>query len=152
MADIKQYQPTYYQEQLQRGLEYQDFVTDKLFELGISLNCYSSQKYQNEKGENKTGIEIKLDNKMKQTGNLFIEYAEKRNKENEFYIPSGIERNDNTWLYAIGDYDTIYIIDKRVLQDLKTSQDVTHVTTSTSKGYLLTENMARKYSAKIIHC
>jgi hypothetical protein len=66
----------YYQKKLEEGLEYQDFCTDKLFELGINVNVYSSKKYQFSKGESKTGIEFKLDNQFKRTGNLYIEYSE----------------------------------------------------------------------------
>lgn len=93
----------YYQDQLEKGLQYQDFVADKLYNIGWSLNCYSSKKYQYEKGESRSGIEIKFDNQMKNTHNLYIEYAEKSHPNNKIYIPSGIERVDNTIIVCIGD-------------------------------------------------
>ena len=152
MAAIDNDYTSYYRTQLEKSLEYQDFVADKLYEVGISLNCYSSIKYQNEKGESRAGIEIKFDDQRKRTGNIYIEYAEKSNPNNKNYVPSGIERKDNTWLYVIGDYDVIYILAKNWLQQFKNLKDIRHVTTATSKGYLFPETMAIKYSNKIIKC
>ena len=142
----------YYNKQLEKALEFQDFVADKLYNIGIPLNCYSSRKYQNKKGESRAGIEIKFDNQRKKTGNLYIEFAEKSHPNNKVYVPSGIEREDSTWLYVIGDYDIIYILSKNWLQHYKNVKDVEHRTTATSKGYLFTEDMARKYADKIIKC
>lgn len=94
-----------YKEMLEKGLEYQDFITDMLLsEIGISLSTYSSKKYQYSVGENKQGIEIKFDDRYKETGNLYIEIKEKSNAINANYVDSGIYRSDNTWLYVIGDY------------------------------------------------
>ena len=125
---------------------------DKLYDIGMVLNCYSSRKYQNEKGESRAGIEIKFDAKRKTTRNLYIEYAEKSHPNNKNYVPSGIERKDNTWLYVIGDYEVIYIIAKNWLQQFKSIKGVKHITTPTSKGYLFTELMAQKYAVRIIKC
>lgn len=152
MLAIEQDYNTYYHRQLEKALEYQDFVADKLYEIGIPLNCYSSKKYQYGKGESRTGIKIKFDDQRKRTGNLYIEYAEKSNPNNKIYIPSGIERKDNTWLYVIGDYDIIYILAKNWLQQIKNLKDTRHVTTPTSKGYLYMELMAQKYAIRIIKC
>ena len=106
-----------YKLMLEKGLQFQDFITDILIkELGISLSTYSSQKYQNLKGENKQGFEIKFDDKYKDTGNVYIEVAEKSNPLNENFISSGIYRNDNTWLYLIGDYKEIFIFSKKHLK------------------------------------
>ena len=69
-----------YTTDLQRGLEYQDFVFDQLRMIDgmpIFLGAYSSVKYQCGKGESPSGLEIKYDAKFRQTGNLFIETAEK---------------------------------------------------------------------------
>ena len=140
----------YYNRQLEDAREYQDYVTDELFKIGISLNCYGSLKYQYNKGESLSGIEIKLDKKYKRTGNLYIEYAEKRINGAEF-MASGIERNDNAWLYCIGDYTTIYLMAKNWLQHFKKLKELKHITTETSKGFLLPEVMARKYAIKIIY-
>ena len=82
MDGVMKYKMTdYYSECLQKGLRYQDFVTDILINnLGISLSNYSSKRYQETKGENRQGFEIKFDDKFKDTGNIYIEVKEKANK------------------------------------------------------------------------
>ena len=140
----------YYEKNLEESREFQDFVTDRMLDtLGVSINCYGSKKYQYSKGESKSGIEIKLDRKYKDTHNLYIEYAEKRPESNN-YIASGIDRNDNSWLYCIGNYDILFILSKKWLQQFKTLKELRHITTETSKGYLLPEPMAFKYAVKTI--
>ena len=152
MLATKEDYTTYYNKQLEKALEFQDFVADKLYNIGIPLNCYSSRKSQNKKGESRAGIEIKFDNQMEKTHNLYIEYMEKSNPNNKNYIPNGIERADNTWLYVVGNYEVIYILAKNWLQQFKNLKEVRHITTPTSKGYLFPEAMAIKYSTKIIKC
>ena len=53
--------------------------------------------------------EIKRDGKFRETGNLYIETAEKSHPDKYEFIPSGIMRQDNSWLFVIGDEKTIYI-------------------------------------------
>ena len=107
-----------YKEKLEAGLEYQDFIADKLRkgEPSIILGAYSSRKYQNEHGESASGIEIKHDRMLKKTGNLYIETAEKSNAALLDYTPSGIMRDDNTWLYLIGDYEQAFLFSKKQLK------------------------------------
>jgi len=139
----------YYKEQLEEGLEFQDYVTDKLLEKGLVLNGYSSMKYQYGKGESRSGIEVKLDKRSSYTNNLFIEYAEKKASSSTF-VASGIDRNDNTWLYCIGDYETLYLISKKHLKKIKLRSGVKHIETGTSKGYLLPCEEAKSIAALII--
>jgi len=138
-----------YKEMLQKGLEYQDFITDLLLkEIGISLSTYSSKKYQYNIGENKQGIEIKFDDRYKETGNLYIEVEEKSNANNWYYVNSGIYRNDNTWLYLIGDYNEVFIFSKKQLIILHEKNIYKLVKTPTSIGFLIPKNDAEKYSIK----
>jgi hypothetical protein len=138
-----------YKEMLQKGLEYQDFITDLLLkEIGISLSTYSSKKYQYDIGENKQGIEIKFDDRYKETGNLYIEVEEKSNANNWYYVNSGIYRNDNTWLYLIGDYNEVFIFSKKQLIILHEKNIYKLVKTPTSIGFLIPKNDAEKYSIK----
>jgi len=140
-----------YKEMLQKGLEYQDFVTDVLIkELGIALSSYGSAKYQYTKGENKQGFEIKFDDKYKTTNNLYIEVAEKSNKLNENFISSGIFRNDNTWLWITGNYTEVFIFSKKHLKLMFNSKKFRHVVTETSKGFLIDKEHAEKYCIKKI--
>jgi hypothetical protein len=138
-----------YKKMLEKGLEFQDFVTDILIkEIGISLSSYNSIKYQNTKGENKQGFEIKFDDKYKETGNIYIEIAEKSHPDNLSYVWSGIFRNDNTWLYLIGNYSEIFIFSKQHLKLMYKSNKLKEVTTATSKGFLIDRLTAEKYCIK----
>lgn len=141
----------YYSEKLQQGLEFQDFITDLLIkEIGISLSSYSSKKFQNAVGENKQGFEIKFDNRMIETGNIYIEVKEKAHPDNANYVDSGIFRNDNTWLYLIGNYTTVYIFGKSLLKLMYKSGKYKEVQISTSIGFLLPVEVADKYCLRKI--
>ena len=110
----------YYKDKLEAGLEYQDFIADQLRKADpcIILGAYSSRKFQNEHGESASGIEIKHDMRLKDTGNLYIEVAEKSHPDVPDYSPSGIFRNDNTWLYLIGDYEQAFLFSKHQLRTI----------------------------------
>lgn len=141
----------YYTNQLEKGLTYQDFVCDHLYNVGIIVVPYTSVEYQKRKGESRNGIEIKFDDKMA-SGNIYIETQEKSKSSNKEYVPSGIYRNDNSWLYVIGNYELILIFGKRNLQILFESgryQEI-EISRGTSKGFLLPiafakERVAIKY-------
>lgn len=141
----------YYKKKLTEGLYFQDYVVELLYEIGLPIISYSSKEFQQLIGENKAGIEIKYDQKFRNTGNLYIEIAEKSNPNNLNFVPSGIYRNDNTWLYIIGDEKTIFIFSKKLLVQLHKTKKYKEVQIETSKGYLLPLQDADKYSAKIIN-
>ena len=141
----------YYKKKLEQGLYYQDFVIEQFYKIGIPLISYSSKEYQNLIGENKAGIEIKNDNRYNETGNIYIEIAEKSNPENINFVKSGIFRNDNTWLYVIGDMKRIFIFSKKQLQIFYETKKFKEVETATSKGYLIPVTEAERiYALKII--
>lgn len=105
--------PTTFEE----GLLYQDFVVQQLAErLGLNVQVYSSLRYQLQRGESIQGIEIKLDILCTETGRLSIEIAEKARADMPTFVPSGIFRNDNTWLYIQGNYQRLYVFPKKLLQ------------------------------------
>jgi hypothetical protein len=135
----------YYQEKLEQGQCYQDYIVDLLYQKGIPIISYNSKKYQNMKGENKAGIEIKNDTKFRESGNLYIEIAEKTNANNSEFIPSGIYRNDNTWLYLMGDERTVFVLSKRQLKILHQSGRYKEVVIPTSRGFLLPVKEAREF-------
>ena len=143
-----------YAQKLSEGLAYQDFVIERLYEAGLPIISYSSKKYQHEVGENKAGIEIKNDQKFRQSGNFYVETAEKSNAENQYFVVSGIYRNDNTWLYILGDYETIYVFSKDQLKILHRKGRFKLVETKTSQGFLLPVVTAcqRGYVIKVIEC
>ena len=141
----------YYKEKLEEGISYQDFVYVELYKIGLPVINYSSKEFQHKKGENLAGIEIKFDQKFRDTHNLYIETAEKTNANNTMWVSSGIYRNDNSWLYIIGDYKTIYIFSKKQLKDIKENYHQSD-TNPTSKGYLLPiRDAERDWAIKIIY-
>jgi hypothetical protein len=142
----------YYKESLEKGLKYQDFVINQmLYTFGIPIMNYSSKYYQNSLGENIQGIEIKFDDKYDKTGNLYIEIAEKSNPNNPYYVKSGIYRDDNSWLYLIGNYSIIFIFGKNILVRMHKAGRYKEVSTPTSKGFLLNKE-AQEYALKTIDC
>jgi hypothetical protein len=139
----------YYQDQLERALEFQDFVADLLYKHGLPLVNYQSRKWQIARGENRTGVEIKLDRRHAETGNLYIETAEKAHPSRPTYSPSGIYRGD-AWLWAIGDTSRVYVFAVTMLQLLHRSGRYRGVQTATSKGFLLPLTDAAKYAARVL--
>lgn len=135
-----------YSENLKKSLEFQDFATAVMLkEYGLAIVGFSTQKYQFAFGENMTGIEIKNDRKFNDTGNLYIEIAEKTKAENPEYYASGIYRNDNSWLYLIGDMTSFWVFGKRFLQKLYEAGLYEFKQTPSSQGYLLPIADAEKY-------
>jgi hypothetical protein len=135
---------SYYKEKLEQGLNYQDIVVEELYKNGLPIISYSSKKFQVMIGENKAGIEIKNDNKFRTSGNFYIETAEKSDPNNENFIPSGINRNDNTWLYIIGDSIGFFVFSKKQLKILSNKTNYRKVQIPTSQGFLLPVEEAKK--------
>ena len=134
----------YYEAMVRQGLEYQDFICDQLrIKAGIFVGCYSSRKYQFEKGESACGLEIKYDARLADTGNVYIEVAEKSRPDLAEFTPSGIFREDNSWLYLIGDYSQAFIFGKGTMRRLyqngrqKAEWGCKDRETPTSKGFTI---------------
>lgn len=144
----EEYANGYYQKKLQQGLEYQDLVTKELYQRGIVVIGYSSRMFQNSEGENMIGAEIKRDGQFRTTGNLYIEIAEKSHPDNYGFIPSGIHRKDNSWLFVIGDEKTIYIFSTKYLVMLQNKYITVGI--PTSKGFLMPICDAEKYCIRKI--
>ena len=165
-------QKKYYKNQLSKGNDFEQYVYDTLAAIGIVITKPSVTKAdQIAIGENSAGVEIKRDGNMNRTGNLFIEVKEKVIKRTatgviDSWVDSGIYRNDNSWLYVIGDEDRIFIFSKKMLQRLdnwyydnpvlgkpyrvKKYQHV-DIKMYTSIGYLLPITDAEKYCDTIIY-
>ena len=138
----------YYQKKLEQGLEFQDVVTEALYHRGIVVVGYASRVFQNKRGENMLGAEIKNDAMFRQTGNLYIEVAEKSHPDKPNYTPSGIMRADNSWLYVIGDIETVWIFSTKYLVMLKDRYPP--MQTPTSIGHLMRMDAADKYAIRKI--
>lgn len=145
---VQLYKNGYYKEKLEQGLVFQDVVTKALYQRGVVIVGYSSRRFQNEEGENMLGAEIKRDGNFRKTGNLYLEVAEKSNPENENYIPSGIMRKDNSWLFVIGDEETVWIFPINYLRMLKGRYKETK--TPTSIGILMPIAEADRYCIRKI--
>lgn len=139
----------YYTRKRELGEKYEDFINELfLTEFRIELTFYEDRESQFT-GENEQGIEIKFDDRFSETGNLYIEYEERSRVEYNF-SPSGIDKKDNSWLWAIGDYEVVYIFGKSQL--LKLKKVCKHVQTDTSKGFLLPKELADEICLKRIQC
>jgi hypothetical protein len=138
-----------YLSNLAKGQQFQDYCALRIMErLHIPLVNLQSKEYQFEIGENLQGFEIKYDMNFKNTRNLWIEVAE-RISTNKQYVNSGIFREDNSWLYCIGDYEVIYIFPKKHLQLMARSNKwhIVENRVKTSKGFLMPIRDAEKHSA-----
>lgn len=144
---------------LKVGHEYQDFIIEYLCKnMGLSISLFQSKKYQFNIGETVQGIEIKYDARSTgdctykeciATGNVGIEVAEKTKSTNENFIKSGIYRNDNSWLYVVGNYHCAWIFSKNILRKLHgTNKYKTLPTLPTIMTMLLPVNIADQYCAK----
>jgi|2_EtaG_2_1085320.scaffolds.fasta_scaffold04242_5 hypothetical protein len=127
----------YYAKQLVDGTAYQDFVTADLMKRGLCFVTFKTKDYEVKIGENTAGIEIKYDKRFRQTGNLYIEVAEKSHPNNPKWVYSGIYRADNSWLYLIGDYKGYWLFGVGALVEMHKCGEFRFVTTGTSQGFLL---------------
>jgi hypothetical protein len=144
----QRYAAGYYGQKLEEGLVFQDVVTEALYRRGIVVVGYASRRFQARRGENLLGAEIKRDGLFRQTGNLYIETAEKAHPDNPAYAPSGIMREDNSWLYVIGDERTIYIFATKYLRKLAGRYPARE--TPTSRGFLMPVAAAETYCIRRI--
>lgn len=144
----KAYANGYYAEKLEQGLQFQDVVTRALYQRGIVVIGYSSRRFQIEHGENMLGAEIKRDGKFRETGNLYIETAEKSHPDRVSYVESGIHRPDNSWLFVIGDEKTLWIFSTKYLKKLQSRYQ--SVQKPTSLGFLMPIAEAEKYCIRRI--
>ncbi len=101
----------------ERGAYYEDFIKDLMFLKGLAITSYKGKNNQFDIGENLAGIEIKFDSRCVDMNHLWIETAEKSKSQNKEWYPSGVCREDNSWLYIQGNYDKVWIFAKRDLRD-----------------------------------
>ncbi len=108
-----------YEDKLPLGNEYERFI-EKKWPIFFDKNLHPYiGKDEQRKGENREGIEIKLDQIFRRTKRLYIETAEKSDENNERFIPSGIYRYDNTEFFLVGDRKDAYVFDVLVLRKLE---------------------------------
>lgn len=135
----------------EQGLEFQDFCRPLLLKYGIIAAYYTSKKYQIKEGESVFGVEIKLDNLCTKTKRMSIEIAEKSRAANYKFVPSGIMRPDNTWLYVQGNFEIVYVFSKKFLVNLYNSKKPDINTRPTIQTFYLSLVDADKYSLLTIN-
>ena len=146
---MPEYMTPAYAQKFKAGIAFQDYAIRILYELGLPIVSYSSMKYQFEIGDSAC-IEFKLDQRYRQTGNIYIETHEKTNASNADYVPSGILRDDSAWLWAIGNEDKFYLVGKRHLLMAYKTGKYKEVSTPTSRGFLIPVEQMENYSIKTI--
>lgn len=136
------------------GNYFQDFVCIELAKCNIIMQNINSKKFQFQVGENLQGFEIKYDARCTgdggtiATNQLSIEISEKSNANNQNYVPSGIFRNDNSWLYIQGNFMCFWVFSKKFLISLfETGRYEVRAHPTITTFYLPIEQ-ADKYSCK----
>lgn len=126
-----------YLDNLQEAKDFEDFAFDVMLrERRLVIGGYKSRHFQTMYGESDTGVEVKLDRKFRETGNLFIETAERHHEAAEMK-PSGIYHETNPWMLLIGDYEQIWAFGTIDLRREHQSRKFRETETATSRGYLL---------------
>ena len=130
-----------------KGLEFESYIMDWFSnEKRINLSHYTLLNEQIYKGENRQGIEIKNDQRFKETGNLFISIA-----RDYGYIKyeSGIYK-DQSWLYVIGCEDEFYVFSIKHLKQYyehnkpRLFDGFTSSKNGIEKGFLLSKKQAER--------
>jgi hypothetical protein len=136
------------------GERFQDFVCIELAKHNIIIQNINIKYFQYNEGENLQGVEIKYDgrctgdNGTTPTGRLSIEIAEKTEASNYQFVPSGIYRNDNSWLYIQGNYMNLWIFSKNILQLLHRNGKYEEHELPTIKKFYLPIDKADLFCAK----
>lgn len=147
----------YFDSQLTSSHQFELFISSKFKEKGYDIGMYYSRDGQYS-GENQAGVEIKNDKKMHETGNVYIEYMERMSSDGE-WVQSGILKDDNTRLWAIGtedDYilikksDLIYLFNHLIEKNREGCYDngyrfVEENEHQTSKGFIVKRKYIKKY-------
>lgn len=149
-ATILPYPDCKHTDPLQVGAEFLDFVLVTLQPMGLYLQPFTSKKYQYTKGESLQGWEVKYDGRCTDTGRLSIETAEKTKAANAMWVPSGIYRTDNTWLYIQGNYQGFWIFLKQFLISLHESKRYEEHTLPTIQKFYLPFKDANRYGYKVL--
>jgi hypothetical protein len=132
----------------EEGHVFQDFVCLHLAKHGIIIQNFCSRHYQWSTGENIQGFEIKLDNPCHSTGRLSIEIAEKTRADSN-WVPSGIYRQDNSWIYIQGNTREFFIFSKKRLLYLHKVMQPPEEETPTVRKFYLEMYRARREAEKV---
>lgn len=113
--DMERPKTQYFRDKMEKAHEFEVYIENLFRENGILMGYFSGDEQYI--GETKIGVEIKNDEMMLETGNIYIEYQE-RMKNCREWQNSGILKNDNTLFWIIGAKGKYYIIEKSKLIDI----------------------------------
>lgn len=137
-----------YKDNFAAGQVYEQFVVDRWLQFFTEPLHMHEGKLAQLQGENREGVEIKLDRLHHRYGNLYIETKEKSNPDNPDMVKSGIWRDDNTQWFLIGDTHEAFVFDVMVLR--KCQMDSPHWLvwrqTSTSEGWTMPKKYVSQYA------
>lgn len=128
-----------------------DYFND---ELNIPLSHFVTKGAQAKRGENRQGVEIKNDQRYKETGNLYISTRRSYEYKNH---PSGIYRDTETkqLFYVIGDEHKFWVLATRHLTKYHKTKNPKEVqgfktqTGGTEYGFLLPTSIADAMAVEV---
>ena len=141
----------YFIQKLTRSHRFEIYIDCVFKWRGLDIGLYYGRDQQYG-GENAAGIEIKRDMRLRETGNLYIEYAEKHDPRSSQWVPSGILKNDNSRFFLLGDFGQFYVLRRDDLlslyRDLEAGRPVppgvrwANAGRNTSRGFVIPRALA----------
>jgi len=140
-----------YRRDLGRGVLFEDHVCRVLYLAGLPFQVFRSRDGQQLWGESTLGLEVKLDENFRETGNLFVETEERPGRSYE-WKPAGIYSECRPWLYAIGDFFTLFLFATSTLRNMHKRRCFREVgnRSDTGRGFLLPVDTAQKWAAHVL--
>lgn len=150
---------SYFIRQLTESHKFEVFVDTLFSQHNFDIGLYYGREQQYA-GETSVGIEIKLDKKLKETNNVYIEYQERMHRDGK-WVNSGILKNDNTKMIFIGDIEKYYIFRKKRLleyyqklivnrEDIVGARKVAEKEHGTSKGFIMNGELANRENISVV--
>jgi hypothetical protein len=142
----------YYQAQRRAGEAYERFVLSCLVALGHDVTRHDTAAAQFAHGDLRVDgrdVEIKYDARLAETGNLYIEVAEKTDPQGVTWFPSGIARDTSARWYGIGDRRDWFLFRTRTLRETWAAERILTIDRGTSRGFLLSRARAAELAVKI---
>jgi hypothetical protein len=130
----------YYAEQLALAEAWERYIVARLRREGIPAERHDTKDSQIRYGDMRIGpdhVELKYDQKFVETGNLFIEVAEKRRAEQAQWMPSGIYASSLARWYGVGDHRDWFLFERVALRDVARPERIITIKRATSQGFLL---------------
>ena len=141
-----------YRSQLEDAQQFEDHVERQLYQAGLPIGVHHSRHFQVRYGESRAGVEIKFDRMFRDTGNLFIETAERHHRDAELK-PAGIYGKG--CMIAIGDYQRFWLFCMKTLRHLHKAHEkggprYSRKETVTAEGFLLPVADASRFATLVI--